>query len=157
MGPAGSEWEVARDSPGWAPELAWLPSVDGTVSTSQALLELLPGQQGLPPAVVQAFLGAENRNQPCVFQAARLLRNSGLSPSMGTPFFCPPLTPFRKGLPTPSRLASCCDEGEGSGDGLLPLRQLPLFGHWPLPSPVPQLFDARARVQGLSPRRLLGT
>lgn len=44
----------------------------------------------------QAFLGAENRNQPCVFQAARLLRNSCLSLRTETAF-CPPLAPFREG------------------------------------------------------------
>lgn len=96
--PAGGEREAAGDT--WERAAGWprLPAQclqprPRQGSPARARPGPASGASLLP--WFQAFLGAENRNQPCVFQAARLLRNSCLSLGTETAF-CPPLAPFRE-------------------------------------------------------------
>lgn len=96
--PAGGEQEAAGDT--WERAAGW-PGLPAQClqprprqgSPARARPGPASGASLLP--WFQAFLGAENRNQPCVFQAARLLRNSCLSLGTETAF-CPPLAPFRE-------------------------------------------------------------
>ena len=82
----------------------------------------------------QAFLGAENRNQPCVFQAARLLRNSCLSPEI--PCSRSPPAPFREeGTCSPQAgFLSLLMKGKFLGKIFGPIRSGPsLWSRDPLP------------------------
>ena len=89
------------------------------------------------PLGLQAFLGAEDRNQPCVFQAARLLRNSRLSPETPSPTQPRPLSEKRIPAPLPASFLFSSEEGEGSGEGLQPYPWCHPFGPWPVPHPSP--------------------
>lgn len=88
---AGDTWERAAGWPGLPAQCLQPRPRQG--SPARARPGPASGASLLP--WFQAFLGAENRNQPCVFQAARLLRNSCLSLGTETAF-CPPLAPFRE-------------------------------------------------------------
>lgn len=88
---AGDTWERAAGWPGLPTQCLQPRPRQG--SPARARPGPASGASLLP--WFQAFLGAENRNQPCVFQAARLLRNSCLSLGTETAF-CPPLAPFRE-------------------------------------------------------------
>ena len=88
------------------------------------------------PLGLQAFLGAEDRNQPCVFQAARLLRNSRLSPETPSPTQPRPLSEKRIPAPLPAGFLFSSEEGEGSGEGLQPCPLVPPL--WAPARPPPQ-------------------
>lgn len=137
--PAGGEQEAAGDT--WERAAGW-PGLPAQClqprprqgSPARARPGPASGASLLP--WFQAFLGAENRNQPCVFQAARLLRNSCLSLGTETAF-CPPLAPFRE-------RDSCClragflvflTSEKVLGTSFCPLCSHHPFRHRPLPQP----------------------
>lgn len=79
VGPArGERWMLG--TPGSGHRAGQLPSVNSTVFASQAL------PAGSPSCCGPGVSGGGEHNPPCVFQAARLLRESGLSQELA----CPP-------------------------------------------------------------------
>lgn len=92
VGPArGERWRLG--TPGSGHGAGRLPSVNNTVFASQALAA------GSPFCCGPGVSGGGEHNPPCVFQAARLLRESGLSQELARP---PPAHPDsfqRKGCP----------------------------------------------------------
>lgn len=98
------------------------------------LVRALPASGASLPLWFQACLGAENRNQPCVFQAARLLRSSCLSPEI--PCFRSPPAPFREeGTCSPQAgFLSLPMKGKFLGRSLAPFAvALSLWSRDPLP------------------------
>lgn len=98
-GPAGRE-RGGWGRPEWASELAGASLCKQHGVCILGLARALLAGPGVASGAslllwFQAFLGVENRNQPCVLQAAKLLRNSCLSPGTGTSFSCRPLAPCR--------------------------------------------------------------
>ena len=132
---------VAGDAPQWASELAG-PSL---CEQRRVCAQAWPGSPS-PPGL-QAFLGTEDRNQPCLFQAARLLRNSRLRPETPSPAQPWPLSEKRVPVPPPTSLLFS-DEGEGSGEGLRPR---------PSPTPAPSCLMSECRSWGVTWPRALGT
>ena len=123
---------VAGDAPQWASELAG-PSL---CEQRRVCTQAWPGSPS-PPGL-QAFLGTEDRNQPCRFQAARLLRNSRLSPETPSPAQPWPLSEKRVPAPPPASLLFS-DKGEGSGEGLQPRLS---------PTPAPSCLMSECRSWG---------
>lgn len=89
VGPAGGErWRLG--TPGSGHGAGRLPSVNNTVFASQALPGLSLGPAGSPSCCGPGVSGGGEHNPPCVFQAARLLSESGLSQELARP---PPAHP----------------------------------------------------------------
>lgn len=147
-----AEHEVAGDARSGHPSWPGLPSVNSTVCASQGwpgLPGARPGQAGPPSCCGSRRFWGWKTNQPCVLQAAKLLRNVCLGPGAGTPFSGRPLAAVRDRYQLPPPLPRPASRLALMGEEVLGLVSCPIcschpFTHPPIPQPSSRCWVRRA-------------